>query len=64
MITLFAQFSDGYAKFHNPFEHLSVDEVTVTFKQYIPKKHEHFGIKIYKLYNMTGYTYNMRIYLG
>jgi len=36
----------------------------VIFKQYIPKKCKHFGIKIYKLCDMTGYTYNMRIYLG
>jgi hypothetical protein len=34
------------------------------FEQYVPKKHKCFGIKIYKLCNMTEYTYNMRIYLG
>jgi len=36
----------------------------VNFKQYIPKKHEKCGIKMYKLCDMTGYTYNKRIYLG
>jgi len=34
------------------------------FKQYIPKKHKHFGIKTYKLCDYKGYTYNMRVYLG
>jgi len=43
-----------------------VDEVTVffnrrvLFKQYIPKKHKHFGIKTYKLCDMIRYTYSMR----
>jgi hypothetical protein len=36
----------------------------VILKWYTYKKLEHFGIKIYKLYAMTGYTYSMRIYLG
>jgi hypothetical protein len=49
---------------------LAVDEVIVLFKgkvaikQYIPKKHKRFGIKIYKLCDMTGYTYDMEVYLG
>ena len=49
---------------------LAVDEVIVKYKgrvifrQYIPKKHKHFGIKIYKLCDETGYTYNMTVYLG
>jgi len=48
-------------KFYNPSEDLAIDEVTVMFKgrvifrQYIPKKHKHFGVKIYKLCNSTGY---------
>jgi hypothetical protein len=36
----------------------------VIFKQYIPKKHKQFGIKLYKLYDFKGYTYNMNMYLG
>jgi len=32
--------------------------------QYIPKKTKCFGIKIYKLYDESGYTYDMRVYLG
>jgi len=47
-----------------------VDEVIVKFKgrvifrQYIPKKRKCFFIKIYKLYDESGYTYGMRMYLG
>jgi hypothetical protein len=36
----------------------------VIFKKYIPEKHKYFGIQIYKLCDMTGYKYDMRIYLG
>ena len=34
------------------------------FRQYIPKKRKRFGIKIYKLCDESGYTYDMRVYLG
>jgi hypothetical protein len=30
----------------------------------MPKKHKHFGIKIFKLYDSTGYTFDMKVYLG
>jgi hypothetical protein len=49
---------------------LAVDEVIVKFKgrvifkQYIPKEHKCFGIKIYKLCDTAGYTYDMKVYLG
>ena len=36
----------------------------VIFRQYIPKKHKRFGIKIYKLCDSLGYTYDMSVYLG
>ena len=49
-------------------QHLAVDEVIVLYKrrvvQYIPKKHKRFGIKIYKLCDSLGYTYDMSVYLG
>jgi hypothetical protein len=51
-------------------EHLAVDEVIVLFKarvifrQYIPKKHKRLGIKIFKLCDALGYTYDMSVYLG
>jgi hypothetical protein len=34
------------------------------FQQYILKKHKRFGIKIYKLRDSLGYTYDMSVYLG
>ena len=46
-----------------------MDEVTVKckgraiFRQYIPKKRKHFGTKFYKTWDVTGYTYDMRVYL-
>jgi len=49
---------------------LAVDEVTVKFKgrvlfkQDIPKKRKSFGIKMFKLCDCTGYTYDMNVYLG
>jgi hypothetical protein len=37
---------------------------SVIFRRYIPKKRKCFGIKIYKLCDKSGYTYDMRVYLG
>ena len=68
--TVFDTLNVAYAKFYNPSEHLAVDEVIVKFKgrviftQYIPKKRKHFGIKIYKFCDESGYTYDTRVYLG
>ena len=59
---LFDILNDKISKFYSPSEHLAVDEVIVNFKgrvifrQYIPKKHKRFRIKIYKLCDKTGYT--------
>jgi len=39
-------------------------KVRLIFRQYIPKKRKRFGIKIYKLCDESGYTYDMRVYLG
>jgi len=36
----------------------------VIFRQYIAKKGNHFGIKIYKLCDESGYTYDMKVKLG
>jgi len=47
-----------------------VDEVIVKFqgrvifRQYIPKQRKCFGINIYKLCDESGYTYDMKVYLG
>jgi hypothetical protein len=54
--------SVAYSKLYNPSEHMVIDEVIVlfkgkvAFKQYIPKKHKHFRIKIYKLSDTYGCT--------
>ena len=67
--TVFDKLNVAYAKFYNSSEHLAVDEVTVKFKgrvifrQYIiPKRRKHFSVKIYKLCDESGYTYDMRVY--
>jgi hypothetical protein len=69
MRMLLDQLNDTCAIFYISSEHLALDEVNVfkdrvTFKQYNPKKHKCFGIKIYKLCNTTDYTYSMNVYLG
>jgi len=67
---VFETLNEAYAKFCNPSEHLTVDELIVKFKgrvifrQYIPKKRKCFNVKIYKLYDESGYTFDMRVYLG
>ena len=67
---LFEIIRTNFSKFYNPSEHLAVDEVIVKFKgrvlfkQYIPKKRKRFGIKMFKLCDSTGYTYDMNVYLG
>jgi len=33
-------------------------------KQYIPKKHKQFGIKLYQLCDSKGYTYSLIMHLG
>jgi len=59
-----------FSKFYNPSDNLAIDEVIVSFKgrvifkQYIPKKRKRFGIKIFKLCDSTGYTCDMKVYLG
>ncbi|PNF31295.1 hypothetical protein B7P43_G12669, partial [Cryptotermes secundus] len=51
--TIFDTLNDAYEKYYNPSEHFAIDEIIVKFKgrvvfrQYIPKKHKRFGIKIF-----------------
>lgn len=67
---IFDILNEKYSELYYPEEHIAVDEVIVLFKgrvvfrQYIPKKHKRFGIKIYKLNDTLGYTYDMQVYLG
>jgi len=66
---IFDTLNNKFCELYNPTEHLPVDEVIVlhkgrvVFRQYIPKKHKRFGIKIYKLCNSLGYTYDTSVYL-
>ena len=59
-----------FSKFYNPSENLAIDEVIVPckgrviFKQYTPKKRKRFGTKMFKFCDSTGYTYDMKVYLG
>ena len=68
--TLFDTPNNKFCELYNPTEHLAVDKVIVlykgrvVFRQYIPRKHRRFGIKIYKLCDSLGYTYDMSVYLG
>jgi len=67
---LFEIIRTNFTKFYNPSEYLAVDEVIVkfkgriVFKQYIPKNRKRFGIKMFKLCDSTGYTYDMNVYLS
>jgi len=68
--TIFDTLNQAYAKFYNPSEHLAVGDLIVKFqdevifRQYIPKKRKCVSIRIYKLCDESGYTYDMSVYLG
>jgi len=53
-----------------PEEMMAVDETMVPFrgrlkfKQYIPGKAHKYGIKLFKLCDANGYTYNIQVYAG
>ncbi|GFV79630.1 piggyBac transposable element-derived protein 4 [Trichonephila clavipes] len=67
---VFDFFNRIFKEVYDPTENLSFDEVIlkfkgrVLFKQYIPKKRKQWGLKMYKIADATGYTYDMRVYLG
>jgi hypothetical protein len=52
---------ETFSKFYNSSKNLAVDEIIISFKgrvifkQHIPKKCKHFGNKIFKLCDSTGY---------
>jgi len=70
MRAIFDKLNNSYAKYCSPTKHLAVDDIIVffkgrvIFKQYTPKKHKRFGIKLYKPCDSKGYTYSMIVYLG
>ena len=67
MINLFEILNKIFSKLYIHIELLSVDEViilfiwSVNFRQYVPKKHKRFGIKIYKTCDEAGYTCDMTV---
>jgi hypothetical protein len=70
MRRVFDYLNARFAEVYNPTEQLAIDEIIVKFKskvvfrQFIPKKRKQFGIKLYKLCDSLGYTYDMNVYLG
>ena len=68
MRNLFEIPNKAFSKFYSCSEHLTVDETivllkgSVIFRQYVPEKHESFGIKIYKTCDQTVYTCDMTVY--
>ncbi|GFW78142.1 piggyBac transposable element-derived protein 4 [Trichonephila clavipes] len=62
---VFDSFNRIFKEVYDPTENLSFDEVIikfkgrVLFKQYIPKKRKQWGLKMYKIADATGYTYDM-----
>ena len=70
MHNLFEILNTAFSKFYNPSEYLAIQDVIVLFKgrvvfrQYIPRKDKRYGVKLYKLCDSTGYTYNIKLYLG
>jgi hypothetical protein len=67
---IFDTLNSKFSELYHPTEQMAVDEVIVKFKgkvifrQYIPTKHKRFGIKLYKLCDKLGYTFDMSVYLG
>jgi hypothetical protein len=62
---IFDLMNNEYLKYYAPSEHLVGDEVTVCFSgNIILKQHEGLAIKMYKLCDISGYTYDVDIYLG
>jgi len=59
---IFDKLNNSYATYYSPTKPSAVDDVIVffkgrvTFKQYTPKKHKRFGIKLYKLCDFKWYT--------
>ncbi|KFM67179.1 PiggyBac transposable element-derived protein 4, partial [Stegodyphus mimosarum] len=67
---VFDHLKTTYKQVYSPAEELAIDEIIVKFKgrvifrQYIPKKRKQWGIKLYKIADKEGYTYDMEVYLG
>ena len=55
---------------HEPKDKIVIDESMIPFRgcllfrQYLPGTSHRYGIKVFKLCDYNGYTYNMSIYTG
>ena len=60
----------NFKTFQDPGEDIVIDETMIpyrgrlSFKQYIPGKAHKYGVKLFKLTDPSGYTYNVEIYQG
>jgi len=60
----------NYHEIMEPGEYLAVDESMVPFrgrlifKQYIPGKAHKYGVKLFKICEVNGYTYDIEVYAG
>jgi len=60
-------FKCWFKTFQNPGEDIVIDETMIpyrgrlSFKQYIPGKANKYGVKLFKLTDPSGYTYNVEI---
>jgi len=67
---LFEILNATFSKFYSPSENLSIDEGYCflewkgDFQRVHTKKRKRFGIQIFKLCDSTGYTCDMKLYLG
>lgn len=61
---------ENFEKYLTPGESMIIDESMVpwrgrlNFRQYIKNKRHPYGIKLYKLCNPEGYTFNVKVYTG
>lgn len=61
---------ESFQQIINPGEYICIDETLVPFrgrlkfKQYITNKRHKFGIKLFKLCLVGGYTYDFKVYCG
>jgi hypothetical protein len=67
---LFEILNRTFSKFYNPLNIWPLTKLLFCSKEgsfsnnTYPKKHKRFRIKIYKLSDKTGYTYDMKVYVG
>lgn len=68
--TLLLKLKENYQNLYTPGQDFVIDESLVPwrgrliFKQYIPNKTHKYGIKLFKLCSLEGYTWNIKIYSG